>query len=72
MIEKLDEPKRYKPSFPRTFLHRIQRLFKAFPAISEAYDSNPVKFIERAVLNLIDEEEQKQIARISALRERER
>lgn len=62
------EPRYYKPPLARSFLHRMRKLFSDFSDVGTAYDNNPVKFIERAVLNLIDEEEQKQIAKIAALR----
>lgn len=68
MSETVEEPRYYKPALSRTLLHRIKRLFEEFPAVNESYDNNSVKFIERAVLNLIDEEEQKQMARVEFLR----
>ena len=61
--KKETEPRYYKPPLARSMLHRIQRLYNDFPEIAEKYDSNPVKFIERALYNLIDEEEQKQLAK---------
>lgn len=63
MTQEIEEPEYYKPAFPRSLLHRIQKLFQDFPDVTKAYDNNPVQFMKRAVLNLIDEEEQKQIAK---------
>lgn len=60
MSDTMQEPTYYKPSIPRSVLHSIQKLFDEFPDVKDRYDDKPIKFIERSILDLIDEEEQKQ------------
>lgn len=71
LLEKEEKPEYYRPALPKSLQYRIQKLFNDFPEVGDAYDNNATRFLHLAVIDLVRKEEELQLEKIKAMRERE-
>ncbi|MFX0172733.1 MAG: hypothetical protein ACFE9L_12520 [Candidatus Hodarchaeota archaeon] len=71
MSEQESKYEYYRPVLPKSMQNRLEKLFSEFPDVAEAYDHNASKFVHMATIDLIRKEEELQLEKIKARRERE-